>query len=165
MSRPQTTEQASRILQLERVYSAPRERVFQYFVDPDLLALWWGPNGFHTPREKVVIEPGAGGRHEKVMVLDSPEIAAGMGVAVGAEFPDAARVVEIRPPELLVLTSEPQPEMGLVEQTITRIEFHAEGADRTRVVVVDGPYTEMMAPYAEAGWQQSLAKLATSLAD
>jgi uncharacterized protein YndB with AHSA1/START domain len=164
MNRPQTTEQASRILQLERVYAAPRDRVFQYFVDPDLLALWWGPDGFHTPREKVVIEPSAGGRHEKVMVLDSPEIAAGMGAAVGAEFPDAARIVEIRPPELLVLTSEAQPEMGLVERTVTRIEFHADGADCTRVVVVDGPYTEMMAPYAEAGWKQSFDKLTTSLA-
>jgi hypothetical protein len=84
--------------------------------------------GFHTPREKLVIEPTAGSRQNKVMVLDSPEIAAGMGVAVGAELPDAARVVELRPPELLVLESDPQPEMGLVERTITRVEFHGDGA-------------------------------------
>jgi uncharacterized protein YndB with AHSA1/START domain len=164
MNRSKATEQASRILHIERVYAAPRERVFQYFVDPELIALWWGPDGFHTPREKLVVEPTAGGRHEKVMVLDSPEIAAGMGVAVGAEFPDAARVVEIRPPELLVLESDPQPEMGLVERTITRIEFHADGPDRTRVVLVDGPYNDMMAPHAETGWKQSFEKLAKSLA-
>jgi uncharacterized protein YndB with AHSA1/START domain len=164
MNQPQPTSQASRILEITRVYDAPRERVFQYFIDPDLVALWWGPDGFHTPRAKVVIEPHAGGRHHKVMVLDSAEIAAGMGVAVGAEFPDSARVEEIRPPELLVLSSDPQPEMGLVERTITRIEFHADGPERTRVVLVDGPYNEMMAPHAEAGWTQSFARLATSLA-
>jgi uncharacterized protein YndB with AHSA1/START domain len=164
MNRPETTLQASRILEITRTYDAPRERVFQCFVDPDLVASWWGPDGFHTPRETVVIEPVAGGRHHKVMVLDSPEIAAGMGMAVGAEFPDSARVMEIRAPELLVLSSEPQPEMGLVERTVTRIEFHAEGPERTRVVLVDGPYTEMMAPHAETGWRQSFDRLATSLA-
>jgi uncharacterized protein YndB with AHSA1/START domain len=164
MNLPQPTPPASRILEITRVYDAPRERVFQCFVDPDLVALWWGPDGFHTPREKVVIEPREGGRHHKVMVLDSAEIAAGMEVAVGAEFPDSARVEEIEPPELLVLSSDPQPEMGLVERTITRIEFHADGSERTRVVLVDGPYTDMMAPHAEAGWTQSFARLAT-LAD
>jgi hypothetical protein len=62
-----------------------------------------------------------------------------------------------------VLSSDPQPEMGLVERTVTRIEFHADGPERTRVVLVDGPYTDMMAPHAETGWLQSFEKLAKSL--
>jgi uncharacterized protein YndB with AHSA1/START domain len=164
MNRPRPTDQASRILELTRVFDAPRERVFQAFVNPDILALWWGPDGFHTPREQIMIEPRPGGRHHKVMVLDSPEIAAGRGMAVGAEFPDSAQVVEVKPPVLLVLSSEPQPEMGLVERTITRIEFHADGPERTRVVVVDGPYTDMVAPHAETGWSQSFEKLERSFA-
>lgn len=164
MNRPEPTAQASRIVEITRVYSAARERVFQAFVDPELIALWWGPEGFHVPREKVVIEPTVGGRHHKVMVLDSSEIAAGMGVPVGAEFPDSARVVEIRAPELLVLSSDPQPELGLVERTVTRIEFHADGPERTRVVLTDGPYSEMMAGHAETGWRQSFEKLAKELA-
>jgi uncharacterized protein YndB with AHSA1/START domain len=159
MNRPEPTERASRIFEITRVYAAPREKVFQALTDPELLAQWWGPAGFRTPREKVVIEPRVGGRYDKVMVLDSPEIAAGMGVSVGAEFPDSARVVEIDPPSLVVLASEPQPEMGLVERTITRIELRAEGPNRTRVVLIDGPYTEMMAPHAETGWSQSFGKL------
>lgn len=159
MNRPKPTEQASRVFEITRVFAAPRERVFQAFTDPALIALWWGPDGFHTPREKIVVEPKASGKHHKVMVLDSPEIAAGMGVAVGAEFPDSAQVLEIKEPELLVLTSEPQPEMGLVERTITRIEFHAEGPNRTRIVLIDGPYNEVMAPHAETGWRQSLDKV------
>jgi uncharacterized protein YndB with AHSA1/START domain len=97
------------------------------------------------------------------MVLDSSEIAEGIGVAVGTEFPDSSRVVEINAPELLVLSSDPQPEMGLVERTITRVEFHAEGPDRTRVVLTDGPYSEMMAGHADTGWRESLEKLAKVL--
>ncbi|ANB18052.1 SRPBCC family protein [Dokdonella koreensis] len=164
MNRPQPTDQARRILEITRVFPAPRERVFQAFVDPELIALWWGPDGFHTPRDRLVIEPQVGGRHHKIMVLDDPAIAAGMGVAVGAEFPDSPRVLEIKAPELLVLSSDPQPQMGLVERTITRIEFHAEGPERTRVVLIDGPYTEMMAPHADTGWRQSFEKLAAALA-
>lgn len=164
MNRPVPTGKASRILQITRVFDAPRERVFRAFTDPDLVALWWGPEGFTTPRAKLDIQARTGGRHHKVMVLESGEIAAGMGVQVGAEFPDSATVVEIDPPELLVLLSPAQPEMGLVEDTISRIEFHEEGPGRTRMVLIDGPYAEMMATHAEAGWSQSFDKLARMLA-
>ena len=31
----------------ERVFDAPRERVFQAFVDPELIPQWWGRRGGH----------------------------------------------------------------------------------------------------------------------
>jgi len=164
MSRPMPTDRANRILEITRTFDAPREEVFRYLVEPALIAQWWGPDGFSTPVDQVEVEAKVGGAHRKTMVLESAEIAAGMGVSVGTEFPDAATVLEILPPELLVLTSEPQPEMGLVERTVTRIELHAEGLERTRVVLVDGPYDEMMAPHAETGWTQQLGKLERLLA-
>jgi uncharacterized protein YndB with AHSA1/START domain len=164
MNRPTPTDRASRILEITRLFDAPREVVFRHFVEPDLMAKWWGPDGFATPADRVVVEPRAGGAHHKTMVLESAEISAGMGMPVGAEFPDAATVLEIDPPTLLVLTSEPQPQMGLIERTVSRIEFHEDGPTRTRVVLTDGPYTEMMAPNAETGWTQQLAKLERLLA-
>lgn len=164
MSRPTPTDRASRILEITRVFDAPREEVFRHLVEPDLIAQWWGPDGFVTPADQVEVEAKAGGAHRKTMVLESAEIAAGMGVAVGTPFPDAATVLEISPPELLVLVSEPQPDIGLVERTVTRIELHAEGPGRTRVVLIDGPYDEMMAPNAEAGWTQQFGKLERLLA-
>jgi uncharacterized protein YndB with AHSA1/START domain len=159
MNEPKATDKASRILKITRVFPASRERVFKAFTDPDLVAQWWGPEGFETPREKVTLELQPGGRHHKMMVLTSAEIAAGMGSQVGAEFPDFAEVVEVVAPELLVLTAPAQPEMGLVEQTLTRIEFHEEVGGKTRLVLIDGPYAEMMAKYADMGWNQSLDKL------
>lgn len=164
MNRPTATEAASRILEIARAFDAPRDVVFRHFVEPELIAHWWGPEGFTTPADGVEVEPKIGGAHRKTMVLESAEIAAGMGAPVGTAFPDTATVLEIVPPELLVLTSEPQPAMDLIERTISRIEFHAEGPDRTRVVLVDGPYTERMAPNAEAGWTQQLGKLERMLA-
>lgn len=164
MNRPRPTDRASRILEVDRVFDAPREVVFRHLIEPKLIAQWWGPDGFATPVDRVEVEAKVGGAHRKTMVLESPEIADGMGVPLGAEFPDAATVLEIVPPELLVLASEPQPAMGLVERTVTRIELHADGPGRTRVVLIDGPYTEMMAPNAEAGWTQQLGKLERLLA-
>jgi uncharacterized protein YndB with AHSA1/START domain len=164
MNRPKPTEQASRVLEITRVFDAPREVVFRHLVEPGLIARWWGPDGFATPADRVDVEARSGGAHRKTMVLESAEIAAGMGMPVGTEFPDAATVLEISPPGLLVLTSEPQPAIGLVERTVTRIELHAEGPERTRLVLIDGPYTEMMAPNAETGWTQQFGKLERLLA-
>jgi uncharacterized protein YndB with AHSA1/START domain len=164
MSRPAPTDRASRILEITRVFEAPREEVFRYLVEPDLVARWWGPDGFTTPADQVAVEATIGGTHRKTMVLESQEMAAAMGVPVGTPFPDAATVLEISPPALLVLTSEPQAEIGLVERTVTRIELHVEGPSRSRVVLVDGPYTDTMAPNAETGWTQQFGKLERLLA-
>lgn len=164
MNRPMPTDRASRILEITRVFDAPREVVFRHLVEPDLIARWWGPDGFAVPADRVEVEAKVGGAHRKTMVLEGAEIAAAMAMPVGTEFPDAATVLEIVPPELLVLSSEPQPEIGLVERTVTRIELHEEGPDRTRVVLIDGPYDDVMAPNAEMGWTQQLGKLARLLA-
>jgi uncharacterized protein YndB with AHSA1/START domain len=164
MNRPTPTDRATRILEISRVFEAPREEVFRYLVEPDRVAPWWGPEGFTTPADGVEVEAKVGGAHRKTMVLENAEIAAGMGVPVGTHFPDAATVLEISPPELLVLSSEPQPEIGLVEGTVTRIELRREGPERTRVVLVDGPYDETMAPHAETGWTQQFGKLERLLA-
>jgi hypothetical protein len=42
-------------------------------------------------------------------------------------------------PELIVLRSDPMPEVGMHEPTITRVEFHDHGAT-TRMTLNDGPY-------------------------
>jgi uncharacterized protein YndB with AHSA1/START domain len=133
--------------------------VFKAWTDPDQLAKWWGPEGFETPRESVNIELRAGGRFDKVMVIASAEIAAGMQLEVGAEFPDHSEIVEVVEPELLVVRHEAQPELGLPVATETRIEFEDDGDGRTRVTITDGPYTSAMQPNAEAGWGESLGKL------
>ena len=138
---------------ITRIFAAPRERVFAAWTDPDQVAAWYGPEHFDTPRESVHIEPRAGGRWELTMVQQ----------ATGAEHPVRYEILELVEPELLVLRSEPMPEMGLPEGTVTRVEFHDHG-DKTRMTLSDGPYPPEVGSRAGAGWNGALDKLAVLLA-
>ena len=42
---------------ITRIFDAPRELVFRAWTDPDHVAKWYGPAGFDTPRDSVVIDP------------------------------------------------------------------------------------------------------------
>jgi uncharacterized protein YndB with AHSA1/START domain len=125
--------------------------VFQAWTDPDQVAQWYGPDGFDTPRETVTIDLRVGGRWELGMVQKKS----------GTVFPVSYEIVELDPPRLLVLKSEPMPAVGMHEPTVTRIEFHDHG-DKTRMSLSDGPYTD--STHAEAGWNGAFAKLDALLA-
>lgn len=149
---------ATRRVAITYRFAAPRPDVFAAFTEPAQIARWWGPRGFDAPADRIEVDLRPGGCFEVIMVLVSAEIAAGMGVPVGTEFPDRSEIVEVVGPELLVLRSAAQPELGLPVPSVTRIEFHVDGAG-TRVELTGGPYTAAMAPNAEAGWRQSFDKL------
>jgi uncharacterized protein YndB with AHSA1/START domain len=144
------TAQDQQVL-ITRIFDAPRDLVFQAWTDPDQVAQWFGPEAFDTPRETVEIDLRVGGGFTLVMVQRG----------TGAQFPVRYEIVELDPPRLLVLKSEPMPEMGMHEPTITRIELHDHG-DKTRMSLSDGPYTESV--HAEAGWHGAFAKLDALLA-
>src|SRR3954466_297511 len=134
------TAQDQRVL-ITRTFEAPRELVFRAWTDPEQVAQWFGPDGFETPPETVTIALRAGGRYELVMVQRE----------TGARFPVRYEIVELDPPRLLVLRSEPIPEMGMHEPTFARIELEDDG-DRTHMRLSDGPYTQSAHAHAEAGW-------------
>lgn len=151
-------------VRLERTYAAPRDVVFKAWTDPDQIAEWWGPDGFDVPREKIEVDLRVGGAFKLTMVLRSEQIAQGMGVAVGTEFPDRSEIVELEESSLLVLRSAPQPHHGIPDAILTRIAFtDVDGG--TRVEIVSGPHTDAMAPNAELGWSQQLDKLERLLAN
>jgi uncharacterized protein YndB with AHSA1/START domain len=136
---------------ITRVFDAPREQVFKAWTDPDEVAAWYGPEHFETPRDRIRIDARVGGRYELTMVRRDG----------GGEFAIGYEIVELVEPELLVLRSDPMPEMGMHEPTVTRVEL--EDLDgRTRMTLTDGPYTESR--HAEAGWSAALDKLAALVA-
>ena len=141
------TAQDQQVL-ITRVFDAPLDLVFQAWTDPDQVAQWYGPDGFDTPRESVTIELRVGGRYELEMVKR----------ASGARFPVRYEVIELDPPRLLVLRSEPMPQVGMHEPTVTRIELHDHG-EKTRMSLSDGPYPEPGRSHAEAGWNAAFVKL------
>jgi uncharacterized protein YndB with AHSA1/START domain len=143
----EATPVAAQEVRLTRILDAPRERVFRAWTDPADVEAWYGPANYDTPRERIRIDLRVGGRYELVMVeRDS-----------GREFPISYEILELVEPELLVLRSDPMPEIGMHEPTITRMELHADG-ERTRMTLIDGPYPESR--HAEVGWIAALEKLA-----
>ncbi|MEM6463141.1 MAG: SRPBCC domain-containing protein [Pseudomonadota bacterium] len=62
------------VLVIERIISAPPEKVFDAWVDPELLVQWWGPEGMHIPKHDLDVREGGawvttmrnveGGEHE-----------------------------------------------------------------------------------------------------
>lgn len=137
---------------ITRVFDAPREEVFAAWTDPEQVSRWFGPEHFETPRERVRIDLRVGGRYELTMV----ERGSGAEHAIGYD------IVELVEPELLVLRSDPMPEMGLHEPTFTRVELHDHGP-KTRMTLSDGPYPAGR-EHAEAGWNSAFEKLAAALA-
>jgi uncharacterized protein YndB with AHSA1/START domain len=134
-------------VRITRTFEAPREQVFQAWIDPDEVAAWYGPEHFDTPRDRIRIEPRVGGRYELTMVQRDG----------GAEFAVGYDILELVEPELLVLRSDPMPAVGMHEPTVTRVELQDLGG-RTRMILTDGPYAESR--HAEAGWNAAFDKLA-----
>jgi uncharacterized protein YndB with AHSA1/START domain len=138
-----------------RVFNAPRAVVFKFWTDPDRLARWWGPAGYHTPRPDIAIEPRVGGRFHLRMVE----------MATGAEVWMRGEIVEFVAPEVLSIQMDvPQP-IGLAPmKTRARVEFHDLG-DKTRITLRQGPFP--MADQREqtaAGWGHSFDTLDRLLA-
>jgi uncharacterized protein YndB with AHSA1/START domain len=138
---------------ITRIFDAPREQVFRAWTDPAEVAAWYGPEHVDTPRERVHIDLRVGGRYELTMVQRDS----------GAEFAIGYEIVELVEPELIVLRSDPMPEVGMHEGTVLRVEFHDHGA-KTRMTLSDGPYPPAGRGHAEAGWSAAFDKLAAVVA-
>jgi uncharacterized protein YndB with AHSA1/START domain len=144
--------QTEKQVALTRTFDATPEQVWQAWVDPQQVIQWWGPDGYETPLDSVLIEPRPGGRYDLMMV----------DTRTGNEYPVRQEVLEATAPHLLVLCHEPMPDHGMLKEIVTRIELHAhEGG--TRVEISGGPYPGDMGAFAEQGWGQQFDKLARVL--
>jgi uncharacterized protein YndB with AHSA1/START domain len=144
--------QTEKQVALTRTFDATPEQVWQAWVDPQQVKQWWGPDGYETPLDSVLIEPRPGGRYDLMMV----------DTRTGNEYPVRQEVLEATAPHLLVLCHEPMPDHGMLKEIVTRIELHAhEGG--TRVEISGGPYPGDMGAFAEQGWSQQFEKLARVL--
>lgn len=73
-----------------REFDFPRELVFRAWTTPELLARWWGPQGFTNTFHECDIKPGGTWR----FVMHGPN---------GVDYPNHSVFVEIVPPERVVL--------------------------------------------------------------
>jgi uncharacterized protein YndB with AHSA1/START domain len=148
MSDSPPVQTADQHITITRVFDAPRELVFKAWTDPDHVSKWFGPAGFETPADSVEIDLRIGGRYSLRMVDRGS----------GREYPVSYEIVELVEPELLVLRSNPMPEVGLPHSTVARIELEEAGG-KTRMTLIDGPYPGEMGRGAGAGWEAAFDKL------
>src|SRR5438093_416792 len=57
-ARDSVTEVPTKEIVIERVFDAPRERVFDVFTQPEHLQKWWGPKMFSVPISEFEARPG-----------------------------------------------------------------------------------------------------------
>lgn len=69
------TEQASSsndlMLVIVREFNAPIRVVWSALTDPDQAPDWWGPQGFHVPRESIDADLEVGGLYRACMIEES----------------------------------------------------------------------------------------------
>jgi uncharacterized protein YndB with AHSA1/START domain len=146
MSDPTTTQ-----MRVERHFQAPPDRVYRAFVDPDQLAEWFGPLGFHVPRSSVLMDARVGGFWHLVMVSDeNPAITA----PVDSIFTDVVQNSR------LVGYDDARGMPGVRDGTrlVLTIEFVPDG-EGTLVRIVQGPLPLDLSESGAVGWRQSFDKL------
>ncbi|HWL40439.1 MAG TPA: SRPBCC family protein [Gemmatimonadaceae bacterium] len=146
------TTPAEREIRIERIFNAPRDRVWKAFTDPKLLAQWWG-RGNKLVIEKFEMERGGHWR----FVEHSPEGVHGF----------EGRFSEVSPPEKIVQTFEWDGMPGHVSLETIMLEDLGDG--RTRIVNTSLFHTNedrdgMIQSGMEGGLNESYAALDRLLA-
>lgn len=144
-------------LVITRIFDAPRELVYRAFTDPDQIAQWFGPIGYTVPRDSIEIDVRVGGRQKLLMINDADP---------SQVSPVDSVFTEVIENELLVGSEEWVGVPGLqpAGTMSVRLEFHDEGAGKTRLVLRQGPFAEAMEGMAREGWGGAFTKLDVLLA-
>lgn len=155
-SKGQPSESANSEFVFRRDYRAPRALVFSAWTDPEQMADWWGPHGFTNP--VCDLDPRPSGRLN--IEMHGPD---------GTVYPMAG-VYEVVDPDRVVFTCLPLDEQSAplfeIENTVTFEERASGGTTQTvraRVRWVS-PGAAIHLVGMEAGWKQSLERLASHLA-
>jgi uncharacterized protein YndB with AHSA1/START domain len=147
-----STITAERTVTLTRVIDAPRELVFRLWTEPKHMAAWWGPRCFDNPVCELDVRPGGAIR----IHMRGPD---------GTVYPMTGTFREIMPPRRLVFEAVAEDQAGnALLRSLTVVTFAEEG-DKTKLTVhADAiglsPLAPQMLAGMEAGWTQSLEKLA-----
>lgn len=147
------TTPSDREIRVERIFDAPRDRVFAVYTDPDLIPQWWGPRRLTTRVDKMDVRTGGDWRF---VCTDSD----------GSEMGFRGAYREVTPPERIVQTFEWEPMAGHVSVETATFE---DLGDRTKVTTVSIFHTPeerdgMLASGMESGLNETYERLDEVLA-
>ena len=142
------------ILEIVREFGAPINAVWGALTDPDEAPDWWGPHGFHVPRETIDTDLEIGGLYRACMVRDG----------TGEQLWWSGVHTDVEPPNLFVFThawDKPDGTRGFE----TEVTFQLEELDGgTRMTFSQGPFESAESRDSHAaGWQESFDRLAGHL--
>lgn len=137
---------------VSRSFNAPRDVVWRFWTEPELLASWFGPSGVTVAAESVVVELAEGGRWE--LDMQDP--------ANGSVHPIRGRILYWHAPEFLEIQMSAETSMGAVDGVVLRLEFHDHGP-KTRMTLHQGPFSEELRDMTLAGWVLAFSTLDTIL--
>ena len=130
-----------------RVLPYPPETVFEAFARPELLARWWGPDGFTNTFD--IFEFAPGGRW--IYVMHGPK---------GSKFPNESVFREIQAPAKLVIQHVSKPRYAL---TVT-LAPHDAGTALTWVQEFeDAAFAERIRHIVEPANEQNIDRLTSLL--
>ena len=137
-------------LELSRELSAPRERAFAAWTDPEKAARWWVPQDCELVSCKMDVRPG-GGWHRRLRVPD------GGIIAKWGEYR------EVVAPERLVFTYSSEGVRIADRETLVTVTFIERG-DRTVLTLRhSGLPTEEARAFHDGGWERCLDRFTTDL--
>ncbi|MCL4501220.1 MAG: SRPBCC domain-containing protein [Deltaproteobacteria bacterium] len=150
-------------LVIERIFEAPRERVWQSWTTPELVKRWWGPKDFTGPYADIDLR--VGGKY--LFCMRSPD---------GKDFWSGGVYRAIAPLEKIVVTDHftdekgnivPAAQYGLagdwpLELMVTVTFEEQDGKTKMTLHHLGIPAGENLAA-AREGWSQSFDKLAEIL--
>jgi uncharacterized protein YndB with AHSA1/START domain len=144
---------SDREIHTERVFDAPRDRVYAAFTDPDLIPRWWGLRSTTTIVDQMDVTPGGAWR----FVERNSD---------GSETGFRGTYREVTPPERLVYTFEWEGMPGHV--LVETVAFEDLG-ERTKVTTVSLFHTPeerdgMLASGMERGLNETYKRLDELLA-
>ena len=138
-------------LELTHRFTAPRERVFDAWTNPDVLRRWWaaGPT-WDTPQADVDLREG--GAYRLSMRTDTGEVHTVHG-----------KFREVRPPERLAYTwawdEGPGAAMAGSDDTLVVVEFVDDGDGTLVKLTHSGFANDQIRDMHTQGWQAVLANL------
>jgi uncharacterized protein YndB with AHSA1/START domain len=147
------TTPTDREIHVERVFDAPRDRVFAAYTDPELIPEWWGPRGTTTVVDQMDVRAGGSWR----FVARNPD---------GSETAFRGTYREVTATERIVQTFEWE---GMPGHVCVETATFEDLGDRTRVITTSIFHTTeerdgMLGSGMERGMNETYARLDELLA-
>jgi uncharacterized protein YndB with AHSA1/START domain len=139
-------------ISVSRVFDAPRELVYQAFVDPDQFCQWFGPAGFSVPYETVQSDVRPGGFQRFVLASDAdPSHRAPVDVALSEVVEDELLVAHA---DIGAIASA-----GRTAGIRLRLEFLGQSGGGTRLELRQDSSRHEVCDDPEAAWASSFTRL------